>query len=83
MVTYGGKGYAYAPAITTVGSGQGAEAVATVKDGSITEIRVTNAGVGYGSVAEVVIAAPPFPFVEEIQMVPRVKLIIRSLLSQC
>jgi hypothetical protein len=48
-VAAGGTGYSSAPTITIAGNGSGAEAVATVSNGAIISIRVTNKGSGYTS----------------------------------
>jgi len=48
-VAAGGTGYSSAPTITIVGNGSGATAVATVSNGAIISIRVTNKGSGYTS----------------------------------
>jgi len=44
-----GFNYQYAPTITIVGDGTGATATATVINGSITAVTVTNVGTGYTS----------------------------------
>ncbi len=65
VVTQGGHGYSYPPAVTIIGGGgQGAEAMATITDGSVTGIRVTDAGVGYTSPPEVAIAPPLLPLLD-------------------
>lgn len=47
-VTDGGLGYTSAPTVTAYGgSGSGATFVATVTNGSVTSVKVTNAGTGY------------------------------------
>lgn len=47
-VTNGGSGYTSAPTVTAYGgSGSGATFVATVANGSVTGVRVTNPGTGY------------------------------------
>jgi hypothetical protein len=43
----GGAGYVVAPTITITGTGYGASAVATVVDGIVTDITLTNKGYGY------------------------------------
>jgi len=46
-VTDGGTGYTSAPTISIIGSGSGAEAVATISNGAIISIRITSKGSGY------------------------------------
>ncbi len=46
-VTNGGVGYQNAPEIVITGNGVGATAVATIEDGIVTKIQVTDAGSGY------------------------------------
>jgi hypothetical protein len=60
-VTCRGAGYLVAPAITLAGGGgSGAAAEATINNGSITTISVTNGGTGYTSAPEATIDfAPP------------------------
>ena len=48
-VTNPGFGYQYVPTITILGDGAGATAQAVIVNGSIKEIKVTNAGAGYTS----------------------------------
>jgi hypothetical protein len=59
-VTFGGNGYATAPAATiSGGGGSGATATASVSGGAVTSVTVNNPGFGYTSAPTVTIAAPP------------------------
>ena len=49
-----GYSYQYAPTITIQGDGTGATAVATIINGSIISVKVTNAGTGYTSAIAIV-----------------------------
>ncbi len=49
VITNSGVNYTYTPTVTILGDGTGATAVATVVNGRITQITVTNPGSGYTS----------------------------------
>lgn len=59
----GGAGYTNAPAVAFVGgSGHGAAGTATVSNGVVTAIIVTNPGIGYAIAApSIVVDPPPYP----------------------
>jgi hypothetical protein len=65
-VASGGSGYSSAPIIEILGDGTGAKATATVANGVVTAITVTNKGSGYTSAA-VVIPAPGTPATATVQ----------------
>lgn len=46
-ITSGGSGYTTAPAVTVLGDGVGATVAATISSGQVTDLTVTNAGLGY------------------------------------
>ena len=48
-VTFGGAGHSVAPLVTITGDGTGAEATATIANGEVTGIVITNHGSGYTS----------------------------------
>lgn len=59
-VTGGGSGYATPPAVTFVGGGgNNAAALAQISGGVVTNLMITDAGIGYTSVPIVQIAQPP------------------------
>jgi hypothetical protein len=59
VVTNGGFGYGNIPSVSFVGGGgSGAGAYASVSNGAVTGITMTEAGSGYGSLPSVVIDAP-------------------------
>lgn len=63
-VEYGGAYYDSAPGVTVYGDGSGATATATVANGTITAVTVTEGGSGYtqaGTRAEDIVAAMPLP----------------------
>jgi hypothetical protein len=49
IVTDGGSGYADAPIVSIVGDGTGAKASATIVNGKVTEVTITNPGTEYTS----------------------------------
>jgi len=56
-----GCGYTNAPLVLIQGGGgTGATATAVISNGRITAIRITNAGSGYETAPQIVIASPPF-----------------------
>jgi hypothetical protein len=59
-VTNGGSGYINSPSVSFVGvSTESAQATAIINDsGSVTQIRLTNAGLGYTQVPEIQISSP-------------------------
>jgi hypothetical protein len=48
-VTEGGSGYKSAPQVVFTGGGEGAKAMAEVKDGAVVSVKVTEGGAGYTS----------------------------------
>jgi hypothetical protein len=58
-VTSGGSGYVTNPAVTIVGSGSNATAVASISGGVVTNVAVTDPGAGYTNAPTVEIARPP------------------------
>ena len=55
-------GYTNTPSVSFVGgTGHGATAVATIVNGQVTEITITNPGIGYSALATIVIDPPRFP----------------------
>lgn len=61
VVTDGGFGYDTPPAVLLFGGGgSGASAIATVADGVVTAISISNPGNGYAAVPKLSIASPPF-----------------------
>jgi len=70
-VTSGGSGYVTAPAVTIVGSGSNATAVASISSGGVvTNIAVGSPGIGYTSGATVEIAPPPATAVPPTMVLP-------------
>jgi hypothetical protein len=70
-VTVGGSGYVTPPALNIYGDvGSNATAVASVSGGAVTNISITDAGIGYTNFVEVQIAPPPaaavFPMVQPV-----------------
>jgi hypothetical protein len=57
-VTSGGSGYVTNPAVTIVGSGSNATAVASISGGVVTNVAVTDPGAGYTNAPTVEIARP-------------------------
>lgn len=73
-VTVGGSGYVTPPDVNIYGDvGSNATAVASVSGGAVTNISITDAGIGYTNFVEVQIAPPPaaavFPMVQPVMRV--------------
>jgi hypothetical protein len=73
-VTSGGSGYVTSPAVNIVGGhGTNATAVSQISGGAVTNILITDAGIGYTNTPTVEIAPPPaaaiFPTVQPVMRV--------------
>ncbi|HEX4121724.1 MAG TPA: LamG domain-containing protein [Verrucomicrobiae bacterium] len=73
-VTSGGSGYVTNPAVNIVGgNGEGATAIAHVSGGAVTNITITDAGIGYTNTVQIEIAPPPAtsfsPTVQEVMQI--------------
>jgi hypothetical protein len=73
-VTSGGSDYATNPAVTIVGAGSNATAVASISGGVVTNITVTDPGIGYTNGATVEIAPPPTTAASPTMVLPMVQL---------
>ncbi len=70
-VTDGGAGYVTPPTVSFIGGGgQGAVAVATITNGVVTGVTVTDAGTAYTSTPGVVFSAPPPPTTLALRLAP-------------
>lgn len=59
IVTSGGSGYTSTPAVTIHGAGTNATAITILSGDSVSDVKITNPGIGYTTGATIVIAPPP------------------------